>query len=345
VSLTSALAAPQESSRELETRNAVAEAAHTGLTSAPKALPPWLFYDEAGSILFEEITRLPEYYLTRTERALFAQRADEIFDLCGGSGISGHHQNLRVVELGAGTATKTGILLKALAERQPEVHYQPIDISPSALDEAATTLTDIRGLRIAPCVANYITDSVALERRPGDRVLALYIGSSIGNFSPEEGRSILRNLRENLQSGDVLLLGTDLAPSETKSVDVLLAAYNDAAGVTAAFNRNILRHLNRELRTNFQVDRFRHYAVWNQSQSRIEMHLQSTTAQRVRLPGSSVTPAVTLEFAAGETIHTENSYKFTSSSIAALLEDSGFVPAQTFVDDAALFAVTLATVR
>ena len=345
MSLTSAIAAPQEVAAEVAAaRNAIAEAVCSGLTSTPKNLPPWLFYDEAGSSLFEEITQLPEYYLTRTERALFDQHADEFFELCASSRADGSHGPLRVVELGAGTASKTGVLLRRLAERQPEVHYQPIDISPTALDEAAMTLTEVPGLKISPCVANYITDSVPLDREPGERVLALYIGSSIGNFSPEEGRSILGNLRETLQRGDALLLGTDLAPSETKSIDVLLSAYNDRAGVTAAFNRNILRHLNRELHVNFQLDRFRHYAVWNGAESRIEMHLQSTAAQKVRIPKTEVTPALTVQFSAGETIHTENSYKFTENSLAALLNHSGFTPLKTFMDPERLFAVTLATV-
>lgn len=345
MSLTSALTTLLESSRELAARHAVAEAAYSGLTAAPKMLSPWMFYDEAGSALFEEITRLPEYYLTRTERALLARYADEILDICGACTGGQLESPLQVIELGAGTATKTGILLKSLTERQLEVRYQPIDISPTALDEAAASLTALCGVAVEPCVANYVTDSVSLDRSPDDRVLALYIGSSIGNFSPSEARGILQNLRDNLQRGDMLLLGTDLAPSTSKSVDVLLAAYNDAAGVTAAFNRNILRRLNRDLGANFQVERFRHYALWNQGQSRIEMHLQSACAQRVRLPQTEVTPAATFQFLPGETIHTENSYKFTGDSIATLLADCGFSRLKTFVDDEGLFAVTLAGVR
>ena len=320
------------------TTQAVAEAVCAGLTASPKSLPPWLFYDDAGSQLFEQITQLPEYYLTRTEREIFKRDAAAIIEICA------HDAPISVVELGAGTASKTGILLAALAQYQDQVIYEPIDISRSALDEASQTLTGIPGLTIASAVSNYVTDPITISRMPGERVLALYIGSSIGNFSPEEGRAILLNLRANLQPGDTLLLGTDRAPSATKSIDVLLAAYNDKAGVTAAFNRNMLERLNRELRANFRREHFRHYAVWNAAESRIEMHLQSTCSQRVRIPSTPVTPTLNIAFAPGETIHTENSYKFTSEAISRLLVDSGFTPVNTFIDENSLFAVTLARV-
>ena len=327
---------------------AIAEEARRGLTSSPKTLSPWLFYDEAGSRLFEQITRLPEYYLTRTERSLFATHADEIFDLCASPDSAFESElPLTVVELGAGTAAKTGILLEALCQRQTRTLYQPIDISPTALDEASNTLTGIFGLSIVPSVANYITDPVAIERTPGSRVLALYIGSSIGNFSPTEARGILRNLRNDLQEGDMLLLGTDLAPSlpnghPGKSVSTLLAAYNDAAGVTAAFNRNILHRLNRELDANFRPERFAHIALWNASESRIEMHLRSNCTQTVRIPANAAGDTLSLRFAPGETIHTENSYKFTSQALTSLLEDSGFVAERSFEDAENLFRITLA---
>ena len=314
---------------------AVATEARRGLTSTRKTLAPWLFYDEAGSRLFEQITTLPEYYLTRTERDLFTTHANEIFlDLIA---------NLTIAELGAGTATKTGILLRALTHSQPTVLYQPIDISPTALDEARELERTIPGVTVRPQIANYITESVRIERPLHSKILALYIGSSIGNFSPSEARAILTRLRAELEPGDALLLGADLAPSPTKSIQTLLAAYNDAAGVTAAFNRNILYRLNRELDADFQLDRFTHQARWNPTESRIEMHLASTCAQTVRIPENSTVPALTLHFAPGETIHTENSYKFTSAAIAALLANCNFSPTRTFLDPQNLFAVTLAT--
>jgi dimethylhistidine N-methyltransferase len=304
-------------------------------------LPPWLFYDAPGSELFEQITTLPEYYPTRTERDLFAIHADEIFSTLG--------PNLTIAELGAGTATKTGILLRALTRRQLHVLYQPIDISPTALDQARAQLEiTIPNLTVRPRTANYITETVRFERPRGARILALYIGSSIGNFTPAEARQILTRLRSELAPGDALLLGTDLAPTlpETapqKSVATLIAAYNDAAGVTAAFNRNILTRLNRELGADFRPDRFLHRALWNPTHSRIEIYLESLSAQTVHIPANSSGPALTLHFTPGETIHTENSYKFTPTTIADLLASANFTPTRTFTDPANLFAVTLAT--
>ena len=311
----------------------VAQAARSGLTFARKTLPPWLFYDERGSQLFEQITLLPEYYLTRTERALFETHADEIL----------LDAPVTIVELGAGTATKTGILLQAATRLQSGVLYQPIDISPTALDEASEALaTHIPSLTIRPQVANYITDPYRIQRESGNKVLALYIGSSIGNFSPEEASGILTNLRRHLQPGDSLLLGTDLAPSAKKPVEALVAAYDDAQGVTAAFNLNILSRLNRDLGANFNLDCFAHEARWNATESRIEMHLVSAHEQIVRIPANSAGSALSLQFAKGETIHTENSYKFTRETIADLLLPSGFRPAQTFEDTDRRFAVTMA---
>jgi len=342
--------------------HAVADAARRGLTSTPKSLPPWMFYDEAGSRLFERITTLPEYYLTRTERDLFTAHAADIFRLVRrevgclmSDGLSSDvGLPITVAELGAGTASKTGILLRALARTQPAVLYQPIDISPTALEDARDQLEHISGLTVRPRIANYVTESVRIERPPHARILALYIGSSIGNFSPAEARQILTRLRSELAPGDALLLGADLAPSlpdttPAKSLATLLAAYNDSQGVTAAFNRNILARLNRELGANFHPDRFIHRALWNPTHSRIEIYLESLAPQTVRIPANAAgadapaSPALTLQFAAGESIHTENSYKFTPAALAALLADSAFTPTRIFTDPANLFAVTLAT--
>ena len=322
-----------EATEIAEAISPVAAAAIQGLTQTPKVLPPWLFYDEAGSQLFEQITDLAEYYLTRTERKIFAEHAAQM--------LQQQPAAKTFVELGAGTATKTGILLRAALETQAQVLYQPIDVSPTALDEARENIEEnIPGVRVLPQVANYITDGITLVREAGRSILALYIGSSIGNFSPAEARSILTNLRAQLQPGDTLLLGTDLAPARNKPVERLLVAYDDAAGVTAAFNSNVLLRLNREMGTNFDLERFRHQARWNAAESRVEMHLESICAQTVRLPGHG-----SIRFAAGETIHTENSYKFTAETLAALLGDSGFAPTGTYMDEAELFAVTLAVVE
>jgi dimethylhistidine N-methyltransferase len=337
---------------------AVLREALNGLTSTPqKTLPPWLFYDELGSQLFVQITALPEYYLTRTERAIFAAHAADIFlefdspvtgapggrslpagEIIGApGGRSLPAGEITIAELGAGTASKTGLLLHAATRFQPGVLYQPIDVSPTALDEAAATLTAaIPGLTVRPQLANYITERYTLQRPKDHRILALYIGSSIGNFSPAEATSILRNLRHHLAPGDALLLGADLAPGPHKSITALLAAYDDAAGVTAAFNKNILARLNRELDAGFHLDAFAHRARWNAAESRIEMHLESLIPQTVHIAGQRI------HFAPGETIHTENSYKFTDVALDALLTSSGFTPTRTFHDPARSFAVTLA---
>ncbi len=310
-------------------QEAVLQEALTGLGAAQKTLTPWLFYDERGSQLFEEITALPEYYLTRTERAIFADHADDIL-LEMGSAVT-------IAELGAGSAAKTGVLLEAATRFQTEVLYQPIDVSPSALEEAAATLAGaIPGVVVEPQVANYITEPYTIRRTEGTKILALYIGSSIGNFSPREASSILRTLRGHLAPGDGLLLGVDLAPRAQKPVETLLAAYDDAAGVTAAFNLNVLERLNRELEANFNVDGFVHRARWNAAASRIEMHLESLIPQTVQIAGRRFT------FAQGETIHTENSYKFTPAALTGLLEGAGFEDVSVFCDAGGSYAVTLA---
>ena len=311
---------------------AVLQEAVSGLTATPKTLSPWLFYDERGSQLFEQITTLPEYYLTRTERGILTAHASKIL------AEAGRGKPLTLAELGAGTATKTGILLRAAARLQKEVLYQPIDVSPSALQEAATLEDTIPGVHVRPQVANYITEPIRLNRPGNTRILSLYIGSSIGNFSPAEARGILANLRAQLQPGDSLLLGTDLSPSATKSVATLLAAYDDAAGVTAAFNRNLLTRLNRDLDADFQLKCFAHQARWNREESRIEMHLESLVEQTVYIPAAGLR----VHFSCGETIHTENSCKFTTSALRVLLEDTGFAATRTWHDQDQLFAVTLA---
>ena len=308
--------------------------------AARKTLAPWLFYDEAGSHLFEQITQLPEYYLTRTERSIFTDHADEIIRAAAGDPA----QTLTLIELGAGTATKTGILLRAAVHQQGSVVYQPVDVSATALDEAAENIkANIPGVAVRIQIADYTREGLPLNRLPNTRTLALYIGSSIGNFAPADAHGVLANLRAQLLPGDTLLLGTDLAPGPHKSVDDLLAAYNDAAGVTAAFNLNVLARLNCDLGADFDLSAFHHRVCWNSTESRIEMHLESARVQQVRIPENSAGPALNLHFRSGETIHTENSYKFTPAAVTALLSSAGFRSTQTWQDPDGLFAVTLAT--
>src|SRR6185437_5960303 len=251
---------------------------------------------------------------------------------------------LTVLELGAGTASKTGILLRELARLQHNVLYQPVDISPSALAAARVSLEGaIPQLTVRPHVANYVTHRFPIVRPAAARVLALYIVSSIGNFSPAEARDILIRLRAQLAPGDALLLGVDLAPclagANPKQISTLLDAYDDAAGITAAFNRNVLVRLNRDLGANFDPDRFAHRALWNPARSRMEMHLVSLEKQTAILPRSATGPALPVHFAKGETIHTENSYKFTPAALKALFAASRFTPKRSFTDLDNLFSV------
>ncbi len=302
-----------------------------GLASRPRTLSPWLFYDAAGSALFECITQLPEYYLTRTERSIFTTHATEMISQAAGS------DQLTILELGAGTATKTGLLLQAATAHQGHVVYRPIDISQTALNEAQRHLElNIPGVTVVPQAADYTR---GLDLGPtAERRLVLYIGSSIGNFSPAQALSLLTSLRGQLSHGDALLLGVDMAPGSTKTEACLLAAYDDATGVTAELNLNVLRRLNRELRADFDVTAFRHRVLWNQAESRIEMHLQSTRKQLVTIPQIGLE----LDFNQGETIHTENSYKFTDAMIAELLYNAGFGRQRTWTDPRGWFTVQLA---
>ena len=329
---TYSIALELERPSSLDTRDMLIREVRRGLLGRPRCLSPWMFYDARGSRLFEDITRLPEYYPTRTERGILAGCCDAIIaaacpDTSGG---------VRLVELGAGTALKTTLLLGAAARSQSRVLYAPVDVSPDALDAACETIaTSLPEICMAPIVANYVTHPPRLESFDGT-TLGLYIGSSIGNFAPEEARTILRNLRSQLQAGDALLLGVDMVKDER----TLVAAYDDADGVTAEFNLNVLHRLNRELGADFDPTMFRHRAYWNRAQSRIEMHLESTRNQRVRIAAADVD----IHLARNESIHTESSYKFTAASIRALLGDGGFEAQQTWTDERKWFSVTLARV-
>jgi L-histidine Nalpha-methyltransferase len=300
-----------------------------GLTERPKTLSPWLFYDEAGSRLFEEITELPEYYVTRTERQILKQHADEIIAAAAGG------CDLSMIELGAGTATKTGLLLNAAVGLQGSVTYYPIDVSETALEEARTRIEEeLPEVTVEPIVADYTEGMRQSSASHAGRRLVLYIGSSIGNFSPADAIEVLRGVRTQLLPGDCLLLGTDMV----KDVNLLLAAYDDAAGVTAKFNMNVLVRINRELDANFNPKLFRHRARWNEEHSRIEMHLESLLAQKVALRALDLE----VRFGLAETIHTENSYKFTDQQVTALLTRAGFKLRQQWSDPAKWFTVYLA---
>ncbi|MBV9342934.1 MAG: L-histidine N(alpha)-methyltransferase [Acidobacteria bacterium] len=297
-----------------------------GLTSPRKALPCKLFYDELGSTLFEEITRLPEYYLTRTELEILETSSQEIVRTAGSPAA--------VVELGAGTARKTATLLAAIVRRQIAVKYLPVDISPSALGEAKRRISaEVPGALVRPVVADFGQGFGFLGELPSPK-LVLYLGSSIGNFDLSDAIAMLRAVRRQLLPGDCLLLGTDMV----KSPAILLPAYDDARGITAEFNRNVLRRINREFGANFDLDSFRHLALWNKAGSRMEIYLESSRPQKVTL---KLTGTV-VEFGNRERVHTENSYKYNRSMILNMLSDSGFTLAKSWFDSRKWFGLHLA---
>jgi dimethylhistidine N-methyltransferase len=298
-----------------------------GLSRTPKSLPPKLLYDAKGSALFEQITDLPEYYPTRTEAAILTAYADEICDHLG--------RNVSIGELGAGTATKTRILLRSLLRRQFRVNYFPLDVSDTALQLAKQEVeNELRAVNVHPQVGDF-EDLTFLERQAPPR-LVLYIGSSIGNLENDEAVALLQNIARHLSSGDQLLLGADLV----KDVDVMHAAYNDSAGITAEFNKNLLVRINRELGGYFEPDAFQHVSFWNEPASRIELHLESVCTQAVRVQALDTT----LQFYEGERIHTENSYKYTIEYLEDLLQRGGFEVEHTWTDPNSWFAVSLGVI-
>ncbi len=314
----------------LDVEDHIASAVREGLERQPKRLPPWLFYDHAGSRLFEEITERPEYYLTRTERGILAENATAIIKKAA------QGARLGIVELGAGSADKTRLLLSAATARQKTVVYQPVDVSGSALEAAQERIErEIAGVTVVSHTADY-THGLHLEDS-NERQLVLYIGSSIGNFDPWEADELLKMICAGLKPGDGLLLGVDLVKDEA----TLLAAYDDVAGVTAAFNLNMLARLNFELGGDFDLEAFEHRAVWNAAESRIEMHLASRIAQRVRMEALELE----VQFGEGETIHTENSYKYRPGQPEAMLRRAGFAPAASWTDARGWFGVYLGRVR
>ena len=296
----------------------------TGLTATPKWLSPKWFYDSRGSELFEQITRLPEYYPTRTERALLAAHAAQIARTTSAETL---------IELGAGSAEKTRLLLDALTARGSLNTFVPLDVSAGALRRSTATIAAAYpGLRVRGVVGDFTRHLDRLTT--GGRRLVVFLGGTIGNLLPAERAGFLRATRAVLGPGDWLLLGTDLV----KDPRLLLAAYDDAAGVTAEFNRNVLRVLNRELDADFDPGAFAHVAVWDPTRRWIEMRLRARTPQRVRIPalGLEVT------FAAGEELRTETSAKFRPADVDAELAAAGFATHRRWRDGNGWYAVTLA---
>jgi len=320
----------------VDARAAFARDVSHGLNASPKQLFPKYFYDELGSELFDAICLLPEYYLTRAENEILARHAAEIVATAAADDAP-----LSLLELGSGSATKTRRIIEAILERQAGLLYLPVDISASALEASAHALLQAYpALRIEAYASDYDTALARLshERESrGERLLALFLGSNIGNFDPDGARQFLLSLRGVLRTGDALLLGADLK----KDRATLEAAYDDALGVTAAFNLNQLVRLNREFDADFDLRAFRHVAIYNEAAGRVEIYIESRRAQVVSLPKLGM--EITLD--AGERIHTENSYKSDREELDALAAHTGFACARRWTDAAGRFSSNLFVAR
>jgi L-histidine N-alpha-methyltransferase len=305
-------------------RAAMEQDVRSGLTSVPKQLPPVYFYDDRGSRLFDDITRLPEYYPTRAERSILEAHAKDIVAEAGADVL---------VELGAGTCDKTRVLLDAMRDSGRLGTYVPLDVSDTTLWEAATAISEeYPGLAVQAVVGDFHQH---LDQLDGpERKLVAFLGGTVGNFTPDQRAAFLAGLARTMRSGDCLLLGTDVI----KDRDRLVAAYDDAAGVTAEFNRNVLHVLNRDLGADFVPERFDHVARWNEPDHRIEMWLRSLDDCRVHVADLGLE----VHFAAGEEMLTELSTKFSRDALRDELEACGLSIENSWVADDDEFVLTLA---
>lgn len=306
----------------------LAEDVRAGLATKSKSLPPKYFYDELGSRLFEAICSLPEYYLTRAENEILRAHAGDI--------VGQVDPPVRLIELGSGSAEKTRLIIDALLTRQQELHYIPVDISDTSLDRSSKELLRLYSrLLITAYAADYFTALGALAgaKQTAERTIGLFLGSNIGNFTPGESLAFLRKFRGVLEPGDALLIGADLK----KPAATLVHAYDDALGVTAAFNRNLLVRMNRELDADFDLAKFAHRAVYDEGLGRIEMHLVARAPHTVRI--NSI--GIEISFDEGESIHTENSYKFDLDQLSSFAHESGFVLRQSWLDERKQFSFNL----
>ena len=297
-----------------------------GLTSQPKTLSSHWFYDETGSKLFEEICELPEYYLTRCERTILEKRAGEI--------AACFPVATTLVELGSGSASKTRLLIEAFLERHGRLVFAPIDISRTMLESSAhLLLDDYPKLEVRAFAGRYESGLAHFAGSESSPRLTLWLGSSVGNLHRDAAAGFLRSVRSGMAAQDRLLIGVDLR----KDAEVLELAYDDRAGVTARFDLNLLARANRELGADFDLDAFEHRATWVDDPGRIESHLVSTRAQRVHLRDL----ALEVSFEAGETIHTENSYKYSQDEIEALARDGGMKREHCWLDPQGLYTLNL----
>ncbi len=290
-----------------------------GLSARPKTLPPKYFYDLPGSALFERITRLPEYYPTRCEIGILRRNAPAIASM--------FPAGCALIEFGSGSSRKARILLSAAASVGA---YVPVDISGDFLEQDLAQLKrDLPRLLVQPLVCDFTREFAIPPHLAGLPRVGFFPGSTVGNFEPQEARSFLRHIGVGLGAGSLLVVGVDLV----KDSGTLVRAYNDAEGMTAKFNLNLLARINRELAADFDLAAFRHNALFNRRRSRIEMHLVSTRRQTAHINGA------TIAFRSGETIHTENSYKYTVEAFQALARGAGWTPVEAFSDG--LFGVHL----
>ena len=312
---------------EVGARTRMLEDALWGLAQPQKQLSSKYFYDTRGSELFEAITELAEYYLTRSERSVLQGRvADWVADLAP----------MALVELGAGSAQKTRILLSAMVDAGPGRVYAPVDVAGEFLHATARALReDYPSLAIRPQVMD-ITTPLYFAQELSSPVLFALLGSTLGNFEPGADLDLLANVRSSMKEGDVFLMGADLRPGTGKSVERLEAAYNDAQGVTAQFNLNILANLNREIGTDFDLSAFRHHAFYSSELGRIEMHLVALSPQEVAVPG-----AASVRIAQGESIRTELSCKYDRPTVDGLFSGAGLAVERWCEDDSGMYAMVL----
>ena len=294
-----------------------------GLTAPAKTLPSKYFYDATGSDLFDQITRLPEYYLTRTERAILIERADEIAEIT---------RAVTLNEIGSGTSDKTRLLLRALSSAGTLSRFVPFDVDPAVLaDTGAAIRAEFPDLEVQPVVGDFEKHLGLLPRHPCR--LVAFLGSTIGNLASPARRGFFQAIRRTFGPADAFLLGTDLV----KPVPRLIAAYDDLAGVTAAFNKNVLAVINRELDADFDLDAFKHLAVWNHEHEWVEMRLHAIREQKVRIAALGLD----VFFEQGEQLHTEISAKFRQEQLVAELAESGLRMTHWWTDPAGDFALSL----
>lgn len=310
-------------------RTNFADEVRCGLESSPKSIPPRFFYDTKGSLLFEEICALPEYYLTRTETSILARIRHELADLL--------NDRFRLVELGSGSSTKTRLLLDAMQDANMQIRYTPIDISDILEGGAGSLEVDYPDLIVTGIVDTYERGLALLKNMDEHNNLIAFLGSSMGNMDPDEAAVFMRHLREQMKSKDLFLVGLDMVKDE----HVMIPAYDDSQGVTARFNLNVLHRINSDLGANFDTAMFAHQVSYNHHKNRIEMYLRSLQAQTVSIPGAGIT----VHLGRGELIHTENSYKYTMSQIRDMARYARLDVKRLWQDDTKLFSLVLMSPR